>query len=220
LAASGRLRPCPSRSSSRRLPRPGAGPDVPSPRNGGSAGAGKQPAAVLSGRRVVAGRGHPSVPAVRARDTPSVSAIDGSCGSSQMGPGLLEVRQRWETLWVLTVLYFALAGPPSPTRCRTDSAMRRLLSARMLGVVVVIVAIVALGIWYQRFRRARICCGCRRRGPRDGDPHRTGSRGRLGPCCPAGQYPGRRTARAARQLNYGRPSPRRPRSTRRPDRDV
>jgi len=28
----------------------------------------------------------------------------------QMGANLFEVRQRWETLWVLTVLYFALAA--------------------------------------------------------------------------------------------------------------
>jgi ABC-2 type transport system permease protein len=41
---------------------------------------------------------------------PSVSAIDGIVRIGQMGASLFDVRQRWETLWVLTVLYFALAG--------------------------------------------------------------------------------------------------------------
>ena len=41
---------------------------------------------------------------------PSVSAIDGFVRIGQMGASLFEVRHRWETLWVLTALYFALAG--------------------------------------------------------------------------------------------------------------
>jgi ABC-2 type transport system permease protein len=41
---------------------------------------------------------------------PSVSAIDGFVRINQMGAGLLEVRGRWETLWALTVLYFAIAA--------------------------------------------------------------------------------------------------------------
>ncbi|MDR3532199.1 MAG: ABC transporter permease, partial [Rhodopila sp.] len=40
---------------------------------------------------------------------PSVSAIDGIVRIGQMGASLLEVRQRWETLWALTLLYFVLA---------------------------------------------------------------------------------------------------------------
>ena len=41
---------------------------------------------------------------------PSVSAIDGFVRIGQMGASLIEVRQRWETLWVLALLYFALAA--------------------------------------------------------------------------------------------------------------
>ena len=41
---------------------------------------------------------------------PSVSAIDGFVRINQMGADLLEVRGRWETLWVLTLLYFATAA--------------------------------------------------------------------------------------------------------------
>jgi ABC-2 type transport system permease protein len=40
---------------------------------------------------------------------PSVSAIDGFVRINQMGADLLEVRGRWETLWALTLLYFATA---------------------------------------------------------------------------------------------------------------
>jgi ABC-2 type transport system permease protein len=40
---------------------------------------------------------------------PSVSAIDGFVRIGQMGASLLEVRQRWETLWALALIYFALA---------------------------------------------------------------------------------------------------------------
>ena len=40
---------------------------------------------------------------------PSVSAIDGFVRIGQMGASLLEVRQRWETLWTLALIYFALA---------------------------------------------------------------------------------------------------------------
>ena len=40
---------------------------------------------------------------------PSVSAIDGLVRINQMGADLSEVRGRWETLWVLTLLYFAIA---------------------------------------------------------------------------------------------------------------
>jgi ABC-2 type transport system permease protein len=41
---------------------------------------------------------------------PSVSAIDGFVRIGQMGASLVEVRHRWETLWILTALYFALAA--------------------------------------------------------------------------------------------------------------
>ncbi len=41
---------------------------------------------------------------------PSVSAIDGFVRIGQMGASLLEVRQNWQTLWVLTFMYFALAA--------------------------------------------------------------------------------------------------------------
>jgi ABC-2 type transport system permease protein len=47
---------------------------------------------------------------------PSVSAIDGFVRIGQMGASLFEVRHRWETLWVLTALYFALAGLLAYTR--------------------------------------------------------------------------------------------------------
>jgi len=40
---------------------------------------------------------------------PSVSAIDGFVRIGQMGASLLEVRQRWETLWALALIYFVLA---------------------------------------------------------------------------------------------------------------
>ncbi len=85
---------------------------------------------------------------------PSVSAIDGFVRIGQMGASLFEVRHRWETLWVLTALYFALAGLLAYRAGFGFQPMRRLPSARMLGVGVVIVAIVALGIWYERFRRS------------------------------------------------------------------
>ena len=41
---------------------------------------------------------------------PSVSAIDGFVRIGQMGASILEVRHTWETLWALTLLYFALAA--------------------------------------------------------------------------------------------------------------
>jgi ABC-2 type transport system permease protein len=41
---------------------------------------------------------------------PSVSAIDGFVRINQMGADLLDVRSRWETLWVLTLLYFVTAA--------------------------------------------------------------------------------------------------------------
>ena len=41
---------------------------------------------------------------------PSVSAIDGFVRINQMGADLLDVRSRWETLWVLTLLYFGTAA--------------------------------------------------------------------------------------------------------------
>jgi ABC-2 type transport system permease protein len=40
---------------------------------------------------------------------PSVSAIDAIVRIGQMGASLVEVRRGWETLWVLTLLYFVLA---------------------------------------------------------------------------------------------------------------
>ena len=40
---------------------------------------------------------------------PAVQAIDGIVRINQMGASLLEVRHRWEALWILTLLYFALA---------------------------------------------------------------------------------------------------------------
>jgi ABC-2 type transport system permease protein len=40
---------------------------------------------------------------------PSVSAIDSFVRIGQMGASLLEVRRGWETLWALTLIYFALA---------------------------------------------------------------------------------------------------------------
>lgn len=41
---------------------------------------------------------------------PSVSAIDGLVRINQMGADLSEIRGRWETLWALAVLYFAIAA--------------------------------------------------------------------------------------------------------------
>jgi ABC-2 type transport system permease protein len=41
---------------------------------------------------------------------PSVSAIDGFVRINQMGASLFEIRDRWETLWALTLLYFASAA--------------------------------------------------------------------------------------------------------------
>ena len=41
---------------------------------------------------------------------PSVNAIDGMVRINQMGASLAEVRPDWERLWMLTVLYFAVAA--------------------------------------------------------------------------------------------------------------
>ncbi len=51
---------------------------------------------------------------------PSVSAIDAFVRIGQMGASLFEVRQRWETLWVLTLLYFLLATVLAYRRGQTD----------------------------------------------------------------------------------------------------
>ena len=43
------------------------------------------------------------------RIIPSTSAIDGLVRINQMGASILEVRRDWMTLWVLTLVYGALA---------------------------------------------------------------------------------------------------------------
>jgi ABC-2 type transport system permease protein len=40
---------------------------------------------------------------------PAVSAIDGFVRINQMGASLQEVRQRWDALWILTFVYYAMA---------------------------------------------------------------------------------------------------------------
>ena len=53
----------------------------------------------------------------QARDLlPSVNAIDGFVRVNQMGASLAEVRPDWLRLWVLTVLYFAIAAALSQLR--------------------------------------------------------------------------------------------------------
>ena len=96
---------------------PGARPGVPPPRDRGAARAGEQPAAVLPGRCVLAGRGAAGLAAAGAR-TAAKRQCDRRHRPRQPDgrESLAEVRPDWLRLWVLTLLYFAAAMAISQLR--------------------------------------------------------------------------------------------------------
>jgi ABC-2 type transport system permease protein len=69
----------------------------------------RQPAALLSRRRLLAGRSdsrfHPDCEPHLSEQ----SAIDGFVRINQMGASIMEVRRDWTTLWILTIVYGLLA---------------------------------------------------------------------------------------------------------------
>ena len=77
------------------LSRAGARPRVPPSGDGGPAGVGEQPAAILPGWRVLAGGGAARLSAQGAQSLPSVDAIDGIVRINQMGAMMAEVRPDW-----------------------------------------------------------------------------------------------------------------------------